>query len=291
MSAVQSGSKGLVPTPSPDHALPVESTRSPAKDPASLMTSDPSRLPRKHLGSLIETLRSSESEFVIHLDIFTEKKPIIILDTPKISYELYTDMAIIGHLQERIAKGSDSVLCTLTHENCLDEAPLSPEVQLLLLGIVRARYKKGEHSGEQHSGEHSTESIYDLQYRVDLTFPARPRSLWLIYDYLGIYDPDIDDDFQKRTHHDQYKEAEAILKGKSDLGWICGEIGEFDIGRVCDDIDEWDPKQGLLEEKVKESLASTQTFLGDTLGFEASKVPVEEEEEKREEREGGKGES
>ena len=263
-----------------DHALPVESTHSPAKDPASSLTSDPSRLSQekadlgeepayrcKRPGSLMETLRSSDNESVIHSDIFLEEKPIIILETPKISYELFTDINVIGHLQERIAE--DSLICTLTYEESIDEGALSPEAQLLLLGIVRARYKKGK-----HSAEHSTESVYDLQYRVGLTFPARPRSLWLIYDYLGIDDDD-EVHSQERTHQecDQYEEAEAILKGEFDLGWICGEIGKFDLGRICDNIDEWDPKQGLLEEKVKETLALTQTLLGDTLGFKASKLP------------------
>ena len=50
-----------------------------------------------------------------------------------------------------------------------------------------------------------------------------------------------------------------------------------------------------MEEKVKESLASPQTLLGDTLGFKASKLPSgaaeKEGKKKREEREGGKGES
>ena len=108
-------------TPQTIMLVPFESTHSPAEDPASPTTSDPCRLSHKHPGSLIETLRSSD---VIHLDIFTEKKPIIILDTPKISYELYTDINIIGHLHERLADDEDSFLCTLTHENCLDEAPL-----------------------------------------------------------------------------------------------------------------------------------------------------------------------
>ena len=250
-----------------DHALPVESTHSPAKDPASPLMSDQSRLSQeKAAGSLMKTLRSSDNEFVIHSDIFLEEKPIIILETSKISYELFTDINVIGHLQERIAE--DSFLCTLTCEESIDEDTLSPEDQLLLLGIVRARYKKGK-----HSAKHSTESIYDLQYRVGLTFPARPRSLWLIYDYLGIDDDEIYS--QERSHQecDQYGEAEAILKGEFDLGWICGEIGKFDLGRICDNIDEWDPKQGLLEEKVKETLALTQTLLGDTLGFKASKLP------------------
>ena len=54
---------------------------------------------------------------------------------------------------------------------------------------------------------------------VGLTFPNRPRSLWLFYDYKKI-----DDDeygiFELRTdqEYDRYTEAVEILKGEFDLG-------------------------------------------------------------------------
>ena len=147
----------------------------------------------------------------------------------------------------------DSFLCTLTCENNFDKDSLSPTDQFLLLGRVRARsIEKGD----------STTSIYDLQYLVGLTFPKRPRSLWLIYDYF-----DINDDgtslFQSRPYYeyDQYEEAEAILEDP------------FDLGRICEEVDKWDPEKGLLEDKVKGSLASTRRLLGHTLRFKESRLP------------------
>ena len=201
-------------------------------------TSDPSRAsqekpdsdeesthPSDHLGSLTKILPSSDNEYLIRSYIPADEEPIIIFKTDEIQYELFSEPNIIDHLQHRIAMRS--FLCTLTHEKDVneedtDEAPLSPTDQLLLLGRVRARYTEERPS---------TESIYDLQYLVGLTFPDHPRSLWLIYDCWMIEDDEYGL-FQLRIRQecDRYRKAAATVEGKWDLGWTYCRIGHFDLG-------------------------------------------------------------
>ena len=71
----------------------------------------------------------------------------------------------------------NSLFYTLAVEKGINEAPPSSTSKLQLLGRVRARYTKSP-----------TAFIYDLQYLVGLSLSTRPRSLWLIYDYLVIDD-------------------------------------------------------------------------------------------------------
>ena len=151
----------------------------------------------------------------------------------------------MGHLDRRIDE--NSLFYTLAVEKGINEAPPSSTSKLLLLGRVRARYTKSP-----------TAFIYDLQYLVGLSLPTRPRSLWLIYDYLVI-DDDEYNFFQLETRQRcrLYREAAAILKGAWDLKWTVTDIGRFDLGQICEDVEKWKPKEGLLLKKVIESLAST----------------------------------
>ena len=177
--------------------------------------------PSDYPNSFTKTLLSSEDECLICSNIPADEEPIIIFKTDKIQYKLSTESNTISHLQGRF--GQDLLLCTLTNEEDVKEASLLPTDQLLILSRVRAYYEEEKRSFK---------SIYDLQYIVGLTFPNRPRSLWLFCDYYEI-EGDEYGIFQlgSRQECDWYREAAAILEDKWDLGWICGVIGEFDLGQ------------------------------------------------------------
>lgn len=248
-----------------DHTYALISTSSSAQNSVSLTISKSPQLSQeksdfdeestsryKHLDPLTETLRRGKSTFEIHSDIYEKEDPIIIFNTKTISYELFYDLNLIEHLQDRIA--NDSFLCTLTSKKDIHKSRLSSLGQLLLLGRVRARYKASESCPKSFS--------YDLQYLVGLTFQKRPRELWLIYNHSTMNDYEVGiNQLQTQQDQVQYSTAEAMLKGK------------FELGRICSDISQWDPKKGLLEKEVEQSLASFPPIFEDVLDFKASTSP------------------
>ena len=223
--------------------LTIDSTPSSAKDSVSSTTTGSTLLspekadfeepayPSNRSESLMKTLRHSDDEKEILAYIALREKPLIILETSRISYQLHLDTDIYSHLQARTA--FDTFLYTLTCEGDIgDLLQQHPDQHFFLLGRVRARYK-GRDSSEP--------STYDLQYLIGLNFPERPRSLWLIYDYLN-------------TSEDKWGESTPSLspqeeEDRKELDSILGYT--FDLAQICDNIDEWDPNQGLSEEKVK----------------------------------------